>query len=335
MLMSLPSAGLKDSYGRTIGDLRISITDRCNFACLYCMPEKVPHLARQEILTFEEIERLARLFLNLGVRKIRLTGGEPLARHGVVELVERLSALKAQGLADLAMTTNGYLLPRLVGALRRAGLDRLNLSCDSLDRENFLRITRRDGLPRLLTAIRAAEEAGFSPLKINCVVVRGLNDHEVADFARFALDTGHIVRFIEFMPLDSGQAWGRERLFSGREILERLRSRFRVEEIPARHPAETARRYLVEGRAEVGIIASVTSPFCGRCNRLRLTAEGYLRTCLFAHQETDLKTPLRAGASDADLAALAAAAVGAKEAGHRINEPDFVQPARSMVCIGG
>lgn len=335
MSMSLPRSELKDSYGRTIRDLRISITDRCNFACLYCMPEKVPHLARHEILTFEEVERLARLFLDLGVRKIRLTGGEPLARHGVVDLVGRLAALKGRGLVDLAMTTNGYLLPRLASDLRRAGLDRLNLSCDSLDRENFRRITRCDGLPRLLEAIRAAEEAGFAPLKINCVVVRDFNDHEVGDFARFALDTGHIVRFIEFMPLDSGQVWGRERLVSGREILERLRSRFRVEEMPARHPAETARRYLVEGRAEIGIIASVTSPFCGRCNRLRLTAEGYLRTCLFSHKETDLKTSLRAGASDAHLAALVAAAVGAKEAGHRINEPDFVPPARSMVCIGG
>ena len=328
-------ATLQDSYGRTIRDLRLSVTDRCNFRCRYCLPVQVPHLPRPQILTFDEIERLARAFVGLGVRKIRLTGGEPLLRADFVRLVERLARLKGEGLEELAMTSNGFLLPPVARSLREAGMDRLNLSCDSLDREGFLRVTGQDGLDRVMAALEAAREAGFQGTKLNCVVIRGWNEHEVVDFAAFARDTGHTVRFIEFMPLDSGAEWGRERVVSAREILDRLEARFPLEEIPPRHPAETARRYRLPGGAEIGIIASVTAPFCGRCNRLRLTADGHLRTCLFSLKEHDLKTLLRQGADDGELTRALHRAVLGKEPGHRINDPDYRQPDRTMVGIGG
>lgn len=330
-----PVTLLQDAYGRTIRDLRLSVTDRCNFQCLYCLPMKVPHLPRAHILTFDEIERLARLFVGFGVHKLRLTGGEPLVRHDFVKLVERLARLKDEGLQELAMTSNGFLLPPLARSLRDAGLDRLNLSCDSLDPEGFRRMTGQDGLERVFAALDAAREAGFQGTKLNCVVIRGLNEHEVADFAAFAQDTGTIVRFIEFMPLDSGQEWGRDKVVPRTEILERIGERFPLEEIPPRHPAETARRYRLPGGAEIGVIASVTSPFCGRCNRLRLTADGQLRTCLFSLKEHDLKTPMREGLDEEGLAALVRHAVFGKEPGHRINEEDYVQPDRTMVGIGG
>lgn len=326
---------LQDSYGRVIRDLRVSITDRCNFRCLYCLPMKVPHLPRAHILTFDEIERLARLFVGFGVRKLRLTGGEPLVRHDVVRLVERLARLKDEGLQELAMTSNGFLLPPVAQSLRDAGLDRLNLSCDSLDREGFRRITGQDGLDKVLAALEAARDAGFRGTKLNCVVIRGMNEHELADFASFAVETGHIVRFIEFMPLDSGYEWGRERVVPASEMLERIGERYELEPLPPRHPAETARRYLLPGGAEIGLIASVTSPFCGRCNRLRMTADGHLRTCLFSLKEHDLKELMRAGADDQELARFVSRAVYGKEKGHRINEADYVQPDRTMVGIGG
>ncbi|MGH9456346.1 MAG: GTP 3',8-cyclase MoaA [Thermoanaerobaculia bacterium] len=326
---------LRDSYGRTIGDLRISITDRCNFRCTYCIPvENVEWKRREEILSYEEIVRLTRIFARFGIRKLRVTGGEPLLRPQVTSLIERVAAI--DGIDDLALTTNGKLLPAFAPALRAAGVKRLNVSLDSLRPEKFHLMTRRDALADVLQGIAAATAAGFHPIKINAVIIRGVNDDEIADFAQFARETGHTIRFIEFMPLDSGHLWSAEQVMPGREILERLREAFPLRPVAPRHSAETATRWgFADAEGEIGIIAPVTAPFCGNCNRVRLTADGQLRTCLFSLVEHDLKSPLRAGATDGELADRISQAVWRKEAGHRILEPDFVQPQRTMSCIGG
>lgn len=339
-------------------DLRVSITDRCNFRCLYCLPEteeaanfyrtrfntRTPppstpiHYGwktRSEILTYEEIERVVRVAAGLGIDKVRITGGEPLLRKNVESLVTRLSAIP--GLRDLALTTNGFRFAGVARALREAGLHRVSFSLDSLDRDNFKRLTGRDGLTEVLAGIRQAQDLGFAPVKVNAVVIRGLNDHELEDLAAFAHEQKVSFRFIEFMPLDSSRAWQRELVVPGKEILERLRRRFDLTAVDARsNPSETARRWaFADGSGEIGIIAPVTEPFCGHCNRLRLTADGKVRTCLFSLEEHDLRPLLRGEASDDDLGAALAEIVRHKESGHRIGQPDFVQPARTMSCIGG
>jgi cyclic pyranopterin phosphate synthase len=349
---------LSDSYGRIMRDLRVSLTDRCNFRCLYCLPEteeaanfyrtkfdavrnpnpqKLPlpdWKPRSEILSFEEIERVVRLAAELGIQKIRLTGGEPLLRQGVEVLVGKLAQIP--GISDLAMTSNGFLFRQKGEALKNAGLQRISFSIDSLDRENFKKMTGRDGLNEVLSSIALAQKLGLNPVKANAVVIRGINDHEIESLAEFARDRNLSFRFIEFMPLDSSRSWLKEIVVTGREILERLQARFSLKLIQSPNLAETARRWaFADGRGEIGIIAPVTEPFCGHCNRLRLTADGKIRTCLFSLHEHDLKSLLRGGAADSVISDELRAIVWQKEAGHRIGKPDFVQPARTMSCIGG
>ncbi len=326
---------LTDRFGRVIRDLRISVTDRCNFRCSYCMPAGYVPRPQRDILSFEEIVRLVTLCLPLGVQKVRLSGGEPLVRRDTTDLVAGLARLP--GLQDLAMTTNGHFLQAHLSRLHRAGLQRLNISLDSLQRDRFHAMTGVDGLPTVLNAIEAASSEGFAPLKINCVAVRHQNEDELVDFASFARKTGHTVRFIEFMPLDSARAWDRSLVVGGQEILARIQSRYPLVRLPARQTGETALRYgFADGNpGEIGIVAPVTMPFCGQCNRLRVTADGKIKTCLFSLQEHDIKTPMRSGASDAELRALLMTIVMGKEKGHRINEPDFTPPERTMSCIGG
>jgi GTP 3',8-cyclase len=325
---------LVDSFGRVATDLRISVIDRCNFRCRYCMPaEGLPWLARDETLTAEEIERLLRLFVGLGVRSVKFTGGEPTVRPDLSDLVRRVRALGDH--LDLSLTTNGYLLDRLAAPLRAAGLDRVTVSCDSLLAHRFAEMTRRDALGRVMAGLRAAEEAGFAPIKLNCVVIRGSNDDEVVDFARLARRTGHEVRFIEFMPLDADGTWDRSNVVPSGEVFEAISRSFRLTPVrEAARPATTF-RFADGAPGAVGFISSVTEPFCDTCDRLRLTADGRLLACLFALEDTDLRTPLRAAATDQDLAVRIRDAVRGKWAGHRINQPDFVRPARSMSMIGG
>jgi len=333
---SMPTTGpLVDSFGRVHTDLRISVTDRCNLRCVYCMPEEgVAWVPRSEILTFEEIERIALVAHDLGVDSVRLTGGEPLVRASVTDLVARLGRI---GFSDLSMTTNGSGLARLAPALAAAGLNRVNISCDSLKPERFAQVRRRGELTTVLEAMDAAEQAGLIPVKINVVVIAGINDDEIVDLAAFARDTGRVVRFIEFMPLDAGEAWERSKVVSGEEILARINEVWPLETASKRAvDAAPADRYrFVDGRGEIGVITSVTRAFCGSCNRLRLTADGAIRNCLFANIEHPVRDLLRSGASDADLALLLRQAVWAKLAGHGINDPAFLRPARSMSMIGG
>lgn len=326
---------LQDKYGRFIQDLRISITDRCNFRCSYCLPvDEFVHQPRASLLDYDEVERLAKIFVRLGVRKIRVTGGEPLLRKDVETLIAKMS--KIEGLADLAMTTNAYLLADHIEGLKAAGLKRLNISLDSLHPEKFAQMTKRDGYQEVMRSIEAATRAGFHPLKINAVLMRGQNDDEIADFAEFAHETGHTIRFIEFMPLDSGHTWKREMVVPGKEVFETINRHRKLVPLPPRHAAETAKRYTFEdGRGEIGIIASVTQPFCGHCNRMRMTADGHLRTCLFSLSEYDVKGVIRSGASDDEIAQFLHEVVSHKEDRHHINDPDFHQPLRTMSCIGG
>lgn len=354
------TALLTDSHGRVIQDLRVSVTDRCNFRCLYCLPETeeaarfyqtrfqpaplLPALAtgrepiwkpRSEILSFDELERIVRLAVSLGIEKIRITGGEPLLRRGLENLVTRIA--KIPGIRDLAMTTNGFYFGEKADSLRQAGLQRVSFSLDSLDPENFRRMTGRDGLEEVIASIDRAIAVGFSPVKVNAVVIRGLNDHELPALARFARDRHLAMRFIEFMPLDSSRAWQANLVVPGREVLAQMQSEFELRPISASgNPSETARRWsFSDGKGEIGIIAPVTEPFCGHCNRLRLTADGKLRTCLFSVVEHDLKAWLRGGAGDDELAEGIRRVVRGKELGHRIGQADFAQPSRSMSCIGG
>lgn len=330
-----PATGeLVDAFGRVADDLRISVTDRCNLRCMYCMPaDGLPWLPRQELLTFEEITVLAGIFVGLGVRTIRITGGEPLVRHGLVDLVGMLAALEPR--PELALTTNGVLLPELAEPLARAGLDRVNVSVDSLHADRNFEITRRPDLERTLAGLDAAQDAGLAPVKVNCVVIRGTNDDEIADFAKWAHEHGYQVRFIEYMPLDADGRWVEGDVFTAEEMLETLGQagfRPRRRDDTERDPAA---RYSLGDDGEVGIIPSVSAPFCASCNRLRITAEGALRTCLFALDETSLRDPLRAGASDAEIEAMVRKAVWGKWEGHHIGRPDFVRPDKSMSQIGG
>jgi cyclic pyranopterin phosphate synthase len=326
---------LVDTFGRVHTDLRISVTDRCNFRCAYCMPaEDMEWLPREGILTFEEIERAARVLKDLGVSAVRLTGGEPLVRADLPKLVAKLAAI---GFDDLSLTTNGVGLPHAATALADAGLRRVNVSCDSLDRDRFQRITRRDALDAVLEGMDAAEAAGMAPVKVNVVLMRGVNHDEVVDFAAFARATGRPVRFIEYMPLDAAHAWQRPDVVPAKEIVERINAVFPVEPVGSRDddPAPADRYRFSDGSGEIGVIASVTDAFCGTCNRLRLTADGALRNCLFATQEWSVRDLLRGGGSDRDLEALCRQVVWSKAAAHGINRPDFIAPERSMSQIGG
>jgi cyclic pyranopterin phosphate synthase len=326
---------LIDPFARQVKDLRISITDRCNFRCTYCMPvEGMQWLDRAELLTYEEQARVARVCVERwGFEGIRVTGGEPTVRAHVPRLFELLRPLGV----DLAMTTNGVRLPELAHDLVAAGLRRVNISLDSLRRETFLALTRRDELDRVLAGIDAAIDAGLSPVKINCVVMRGVNEDEVVDIAAFGRAKGVGVRFIEFMPLDAEGEWSMDRVVPAREILDRIDAVFPLQRAEAgEHHVEPAERFgYADGVGDVGVIASVTEPFCGDCDRVRITAEGKFRTCLFALDETDLRPILRGGGSDDELADALEAAVGTKWAGHRIGQVNFVRPSRSMSQIGG
>jgi GTP 3',8-cyclase len=328
---------LTDRFGRVVRDLRISVTDRCNFRCTYCMDEEMTWLPRAEVLTFEEFERIARLMVErYGVEGVRLTGGEPTVRHNLPVLVAKLATLRTDaGPIDVAMTTNGAALRALAGKLRAAGLRRVNISLDTLDRERFAAMTRRDELPRVLDGIAAAAEAGFDPVKINAVVMRGVNDDELVDLATFGRAHGVEVRFIEWMPLDAGGGWDVDQVVGQDEIVSRIDAVYPLEQLPARGAAPADRWRYRDGGGTVGVIPSVTKPFCGDCDRVRLTADGQFRTCLFATDETDLRDALRSGESDDELAARIEHAVAGKWAGHHINQVDFVRPARSMSQIGG
>ena len=328
---------LKDAHNRTIRDLRISLTDRCNFRCFYCLPNGEPPLARKAtILTFEEIVYLSEIFVLLGIEKIRLTGGEPMLRRNIETLVERLSKLKP-GLKDLALTTNGFDIVRKAKTLKEAGLDRMTISLDTLDTKRFREITGSDSLADVLEAIEAAKINGFDPIKINAVIVRGVNDDELVDFARFARSNEIEMRFIEYMPLDSGHDWSREKVVRGREIFERINAVYPLQLKSATRGSETSWKYEFADGAlgGIGIIAPVTEMFCGQCSRIRLTADGQIRTCLFSTVEHDLRDYLRSGATRSELVEYIRAVTLKKEPSHRISEPDFVPASRTMSFIGG
>jgi GTP 3',8-cyclase len=326
---------MQDAHGRAITDLRVSVTDRCNFRCQYCMPaDGLPWLEREEILSFEEIERLVRVLVSLGIEDVRLSGGEPLVRRDFPKLVSMLSPI--EGLHDLSLTTNGYLLERDAAALVDAGIQRVNVSIDSLARDRFFQITRRDSLPQVMRGLEAiASHPEVHPIKVNAIAMRDFTEDEVLRFCDFARSTDYQVRFIEFMPLDADRAWTPDAVLTGAEIRELIEARYRLEELP-REPHATARVFrFADGEGEIGFINPVSEPFCADCNRIRLTADGELRTCLFSMHETDLKGPMRAGADDAELERIIRDAVWQKELKHHVNEPGFRAPARTMSAIGG
>lgn len=325
---------LFDQFGRQIVDLRISITDRCNYRCVYCRsadPEN--YRAHDQILSWPELERLAQIFVSLGIRKIRITGGEPLVREGVEGFIGKLRDL---GVADLSMTTNGHLLAERADRLLAAGLKRINVSLDSLDPVKFERIVRVSSFDTVLRGIEVAQKTRLAPVKVNAVLVRGLNDDEVEAFASFARERGVVMRFIEFMPLDADRHWSRNLVVPASEVFERIHARWPLEQIP-HEKSETARKYRFKDGApgEIGLIAPVTQAFCGHCSRIRLTADGKLRTCLFSKGDHELRELLRGSSSDEEVRARIRAVVMEKEAGHGINEPGFVPPSRTMVFIGG
>jgi cyclic pyranopterin phosphate synthase len=348
---------LKDSYGRPIRDLRVSLTDRCNFRCFYCLPHGEPPIApKEQMLSYEEIEYVCEIFVELGIEKIRLTGGEPMMRQDIEVIIRKLTKLKSPsmsdklqfvdeasakskfvGLKDLALTTNGYFLPDRAQGLKDAGLDRITISIDSLKRDVFKRMTGVDVLDRVLAGIEAAKAAGLQPIKINAVIVRGHNEDEVADFAAFAREHDVKMRFIEFMPLDSGHEWARDDVVSGREIRERISERFPLVALDVQRGSETASRFRFAdgGPGEIGIIAPVTEAFCGACSRIRLTADGQIRTCLFSTVEHSLRDVVRDGASRAEIIDFIESVILKKEPRHYINDPDFIAPSRSMSFIGG
>src|SRR6476619_4569186 len=334
----ISAMSLRDSYNRPIRDLRFSLTDRCNFRCFYCLPHGEPPIApKEQMLSYEEIEYVCDIFVSLGIEKIRLTGGEPMMRRDIETIIQKLSLLKPKGLQDLALTTNGYFLPDRAGGLKEAGLDRITISVDSLKRETFKQMTGVDVLDRVLAGIAAAKQAGLEPIKINAVIVRGHNEDEVADFAAFAREHDVKMRFIEFMPLDSGHEWSRADVFSGREIRERINGRFPLVRVEIERGSETSLRYRFADGApgEIGIIAPVTEPFCGACSRIRLTADGQIRTCLFSTIEHSLRDVVRNGASRAEIVDYIESVVYKKEPRHFINDPGFVAPSRTMSFIGG
>ncbi len=326
---------LRDGHGRAIGDVRVSVTDRCNFRCQYCMPaEGLPWLERDGVLRFEEIARLVALLASMGVHDVRLTGGEPLVRRDFPRLVQQLAAL--DGVRDLSITTNGYLLERDAAALVAAGANRFNVSIDSLQRDRFFDMTRRDALPQVLRGLEAlAAFPEAHPVKVNAVAIRGFTEQELPAFVGFARERPYELRFIEFMPLDGDHAWRPEQVLTGEEIRAAIHALHPLEPEP-REPHATARTYrFADGRGRVGFVNPVSEPFCDDCNRIRLTADGRLRTCLFSLHETDLRGPLRDGAGDDELERIVRDAVWRKELKHRVNEPGFVQPARTMSAIGG
>jgi cyclic pyranopterin phosphate synthase len=326
---------LRDSWARELKSLRVSVTDKCNFRCRYCMPaEGLEWLGRDEVLSFEEIARLVRVLASMGVDEIRLTGGEPLVRRDLPVLVEMLAA--TPGVRDLSLTTNGVLLDRFAGPLVDAGLRRLNVSLDSLSHVRFAEITRRDALDRVLAGLEAAERyPELRPIKVNCVAIRGFTEVEVPALAELARRKPYVVRFIEFMPLDADEAWREDDVLTGGEIRALIEAQWPLEELPAK-PSSTARRFrFADGAGEIGFVNPVSEPFCSACDRIRLTADGQLRTCLFSRREWDLKTPLRDGSSDERLEELIRFAVAHKELKHKINDPGFVKASRSMSQIGG
>ena len=327
---------LSDRYGRVATDLRVSLTDRCNLRCSYCMPaEGLDWLPDESVLTDDEVVRLIRIGIeHLGIREVRFTGGEPLVRRGLVDIVRRTHEIDPT--VETSLTTNALGLARVAGALADAGLDRVNVSLDSIRRETFHAITRRDRLPDVLDGLAAAREAGLGPVKVNAVLMRGQNDHEAAELLRWAIAEGYQLRFIEQMPLDAQHVWNREQMVTADEIFEHLEREFDLE--PAAEPRGSAPAELFRvdgGTATVGVIASVTRPFCGDCDRVRLTADGQVRNCLFAREESDLRTALRAGASDEVIAERWVVAMRGKRAGHGIDDPAFLQPDRPMSAIGG
>jgi GTP 3',8-cyclase len=326
---------LYDGHGRRISDLRVSVTDRCNFRCQYCMPaDGLPWLERDEILRFEEIARLVTLLAEMGVSDIRLTGGEPLVRREFPKLVGMLAAIP--GVADLSLTTNGYLLERDADALVAAGIHRVNVSIDSLQRDRFFHMTRRDSLPQVMRGLEAiAKHERVRPIKVNAVGMRGFTEEEAVPFAEFARSTEFQVRFIEFMPLDADHAWEPDAVLTGDELRRLIDRVHPLEQLP-REPHSTARVFrFKDGSGEIGFVNPVSEPFCGDCNRIRLTADGKLRTCLFSLHETDLREPLRSGVSDDELETIVRDAVWRKELKHHVGEPGFRQPPRTMSSIGG
>ncbi|HEX7294772.1 MAG TPA: GTP 3',8-cyclase MoaA [Pyrinomonadaceae bacterium] len=329
---------LLDSYGRAIRDLRVSLTDRCNFRCFYCLPHGEPPIApKEQMLSYEEIEYLCDIFVSLGIEKIRLTGGEPMLRRDIETIIRKLVQLKSSGLQDLALTTNGYYLPDRARSLKDAGLDRITISLDSLKRDVFKQMTGVDVLDRVLAGIQAAKEAQLYPIKINAVIVRGHNDDELVDFAAFAREHDLKMRFIEFMPLDSGHEWSRDDVVSGREIREGINEKFPLVPVDVERGSETSSRYRFADGApgEIGIIAPVTEAFCGACSRIRLTADGQIRTCLFSTVEHSVRDVLRSGASREEIIDYIESVVLKKEPRHYINDPGFVAPSRTMSFIGG
>jgi cyclic pyranopterin phosphate synthase len=327
---------LQDKFGREIHDLRISVTDRCNFSCVYCKSaDPKNYFPHRDLLTWDEYLRVARVLAGLGIRKVRVTGGEPLLREGIVDFVRNLYRIR--GLDDVAITTNGYLLPGMARDLAAAGRPRVTVSLDSTDPAKFARITRT---PRsheaVMAGVDAALAAGLKPVKANIVLVRGFNDDEIVEFARLGRQRDIVVRFIEFMPLDADHTWRRDLVVTAKQIVDAIHPVYPLEEMPRNSASDTALRYrFADGQGEIGIVAPVSIPFCGQCSRLRLTADGKIRTCLFSLREHDVRHLVRNGATDVDLANFFTKIVHQKEPGHRINEPDFVQPKRTMVYIGG
>lgn len=334
--MNPPQGPLVDRFGRVHTSLRLSVTDRCNIRCTYCMPEgAVRFLPRDQVLTFEEIERFATVAARLGLASIRLTGGEPLARADLPVLVGRLTA--APGILEVAMTTNGVLLAKHASALRTAGLTRLNVSLDSVRAETFRQLTRRDVLPDVLRGIEEAQRVGFSQIRLNAIAMRGVTEEEIVPLARFARERGLQLRFIEYMPLDADQHWQADQVLSGAEILARIQDALGpLTPAPRPNPHQPAVDWrFTDGHGEVGFINPVTQPFCGECDRLRLTAEGRIRNCLFGAEGWDARAAMRGGATDEQLADLIRESVAAKKPGHGIDEPGFLRPQRAMYQIGG
>jgi cyclic pyranopterin phosphate synthase len=333
-MTSLPQPRLIDRYGRFGRDLRVSVTDRCNLRCTYCMPEEgLAWLEKPGMLSDDELVRLVRVLVGLGITAVRLTGGEPLLRRSLPDIVRRIAALEPR--PTIAMTTNGIGLDRLAAPLAAAGLDRVNVSLDTVDPDHFARLTRRDRFGDVVAGLKAAADAGLAPVKVNAVAMRGVNDTDVADLLQWCLDRGYALRFIEQMPLDAQHAWDRRAMVPQAEILERLGERFALTPVAERGSAP-AELFLVDGGPQtVGVIASVTAPFCARCDRVRLTADGQLRNCLFARREIDLLSPLRSGASDPEIEELIMGEMARKGPGHGIDSPDFEQPDRPMSAIGG
>jgi cyclic pyranopterin phosphate synthase len=335
-ISSPPPVGMPDTFGRVATDLRVSVTDRCNLRCSYCMPaEGLPWMPKAEMLTDEELLAIITVFIGLGVRQVRLTGGEPLLRRSLVDLVAGIASLDPR--PQIAMTTNGVGLDRLAAPLARAGLDRVNVSLDTIDQQEFFNLTRRDRLVDVEMGLKAAASVGLTPIKVNAVAMRGINDHSAADVLAWCCDRGYQLRFIEQMPLDAQHEWQRDQMVSGQEIHAQLSARFALTPLPdTSRGSAPAQMFLVNGGPEVvGIIASVSAPFCAACDRVRLTSDGQVRNCLFARGEVDLRGPLRQGATDAELAGLIQAEMWRKARGHGIGRPDFVQPQRPMSSIGG